>query len=261
MIAVPADGRPGRAMFLTSLTPRFWTREEARARGGSLAIAVLAHAVILALLLRVGAGRSPAPSEETTTWLLIGPPGPGGGVVPLAEPGAAEPEEATPEEPDVEEVVEDFPEEPIAEIEAVAPSVVPDSLPTVATGAAVASGGGVLAPGVVAGAGGGAGGGFGGGTTGGIGGGSGGRGTVRPLHLVVPRIPPEVDARRARGSVVRLLLEVLPDGTVGSVRVEDGTAIAALDSAAVDAARRLRYSPPSAEGITTPVWTRAAMRF
>ena len=127
MIAVPADGRPGRAMFLTSLTPRFWPREEARARGGSLAIAVLAHAVLLALLLRVGAGRSPAPSEETTTWLLIGPPGPGGGVVPLAEPGAAEPEEATPEESDVEEVVEDFPEEPIAEIEAVAP--VADSEP------------------------------------------------------------------------------------------------------------------------------------
>lgn len=37
--------------------------------------------------------------------------------------------------------------------------------------------------------------------------------------------------------------------------------IEALDDAAVAAARSLRYSPPSAEGISTPVWTRAAMRF
>jgi TonB family protein len=124
-----------------------------------------------------------------------------------------------------------------------------------------AEGGALGAPGLFAGGGGGSGGGAGGGTTGGFGPGSGGQGAVRPLHLVVPRIPREVDERRARGRTVRLLLEVLPDGTVGDLQVEAGSQISALDSAAVKAARQLRYSPPADEGILTSVWTRAVMRF
>ncbi|HEX9708900.1 MAG TPA: energy transducer TonB, partial [Candidatus Thermoplasmatota archaeon] len=140
--------------------------------------------------------------------------------------------------------------------------LVSDSLPMSTTAAAGDSlDGSGAAPGFVAGGGGGSGGGAGGGTTGGFGGGSGGQSAVRPLHLVVPRIPRDIDQRRARGQSVHLLLEVLPDGSVGEVRVEKGSQVAALDSAAVTAARQLRYSPPEREGVATSLWTRAEMRF
>jgi protein TonB len=92
-------------------------------------------------------------------------------------------------------------------------------------------------------------------------GGSGGIASPRPLHLVVPRLPGGVDRRRAHGETVHLLVEVLPDGTVGEVRVEKGSRIAALDQAAMSAARQMRYVPAmrGGEGITQ--WTRTEMRF
>jgi TonB family protein len=249
-------------MFENSLTRRFWSPGERGPWGRSFVTALLIHVAIVAALVRFAAMSSAEPEEQTTTWLLIGPPGPGGGVHELAAPGAVAPaEEPGPEAPVEEEPVEE--EVPLVEPDETPVAVVSDSvpMPTLAVQADSAGGAAQGAPGLLAGGGGGAGGGFGGGTTGGIGGGSGGQGIVRPLHLVVPRIPRDVDERRARGRTVRLLLEVLPDGTVGELRVEEGSHIPALDSAAVAAARQLRYSPPAGEGITTPVWTRAVMRF
>jgi len=250
-------------MFQTSFTHRSWNPGERAAWWRSVGAAVLLHAALVLLLLRVAGTVSEELAEQTTAWLLVGPPGPGGGVDELAAPGAVAPREGTPDEPPV-------PEEAV-EVEI--PLVEPDETPVVAlsdtipmpTDAVVAGdsaeGGTAGAPGLLAGGGGGSSGGAGGGTTGGFGGGSGGQGAVRPLHLVVPRIPREVDERRARGRTVRLLLEVLPDGTVGDLQVEAGSQISALDSAAVKAARQLRYSPPANEGIMTSVWTRAVMRF
>lgn len=83
----------------------------------------------------------------------------------------------------------------------------------------------------------------------------------RPIHLVVPQIPRGVDRRRARGERVHLLVEVLPDGTVGRVEVEKGSRIEALNVAALDAARDTRYLPASRDGIPVAHWTRTEMRF
>lgn len=78
----------------------------------------------------------------------------------------------------------------------------------------------------------------------------------RPLHLAVPRVPDGLDKTRARGQSVHLLIQVLADGTVGEVRVEEGSRFTALDEAALDAARRMRYQP-----CEVVAWTRAEMRF
>jgi TonB family protein len=94
--------------------------------------------------------------------------------------------------------------------------------------------------------------------------GGGGGGAVsppRPLHLVVPRLPGNVDKRRARGEAVHLLVEVLSDGTVGEVKIEKGSRIPALNNAALAAARQMRYMPASRDGADVSQWTRAEMRF
>ncbi|HJU87582.1 MAG TPA: TonB family protein [Gemmatimonadota bacterium] len=250
-------------MFETSFTQRSWKPGERAAWWRSVGIAVLIHVALVVLLLRVAGTVSEELLEQTTSWLLVGPPGPGGGVNELAAPGAVVPRDGAPEEPPVpEEAVED--EIPLEEPDETPVVALSDSIPMPTDAVALgdsAEGGALGAPGLFAGGGGGSGGGAGGGTTGGFGPGSGGQGAVRPLHLVVPRIPRDVDERRARGRTVRLLLEVLPDGTVGDLQVEAGSQISALDSAAVKAARQLRYSPPADEGIMTSVWTRAVMRF
>lgn len=249
-------------MFQTELTHPLWSPGERGPWGRSLIVALVLHLALVLVLIRVMA-TPPTTVEETTTWLLVGPPGPGGGVNELAAPGAVEPEgdRSTEEPPSPEEEIEE--ETPLVAPLETPEVLVSDSLPmpTMAAAGDSLDGGSGAAPGFVAGGGGGSGGGAGGGTTGGLGSGSGGQGAVRPLHLVVPRLPRNVDQNRARGRSVQLLLEVLPDGSVGEVRVEKGSSIAALDSAAVTAARQLRYSPPAREGFATSLWTRAEMRF
>lgn len=89
------------------------------------------------------------------------------------------------------------------------------------------------------------------------GGGGGGR-TVppRPVHLVIPKVPDDIDKKKARGESVHLLVRVLPDGTVGEVKIEKGSRIAALNEAALAAARKSRYTQPE-----RAMWTRTEMRF
>jgi TonB family protein len=249
-------------MFQTSLTRRFWNRGERGPWAGSLAAALLLHLMLVAVLLR-GIGTAPTAGQEETMWLLVGPPGPGGGVDELGAPGARTPQgdRSAAEPPAPEEEVEE--ESPVVEPLATPQDLVPDSLPMLTRSAAgdSAATGADYAPGIAVGGGGGRGGGAGGGITGGLGSGSGGQGAARPLHLVVPRIPRDVDKSRARGQSVHLLLQVLPDGSVGEVRVEKGSSMSVLDSAAVAAARQLRYSPPVREGVGASLWTRAEMRF
>lgn len=94
------------------------------------------------------------------------------------------------------------------------------------------------------------------------GGGGGGRmSPPRPLHLVVPRIPGDIDKKRARGESVHLLVQVLADGSVGEVRIEKGSRFESLDEAALSAARRMRYTPARRGGVEVARWTRAEMRF
>ena len=78
----------------------------------------------------------------------------------------------------------------------------------------------------------------------------------RPVHLVIPRVPDDVDKKKARGESVHLLVRVLPDGTLGEVKIEKGSRIAALNEAALAAARRSRYTQPE-----RAMWTRTEMRF
>lgn len=93
------------------------------------------------------------------------------------------------------------------------------------------------------------------------GGGGGVSSPPRPVHLVVPAIPRELNKRRARGESVHLLVEVLPDGSVGEVRVEKGSGYPALDEAALAAAQEMRYVPARRRGDAVAQWTRAEMRF
>lgn len=78
----------------------------------------------------------------------------------------------------------------------------------------------------------------------------------RPVHLVIPRVPDDVDKKKARGESVHLLVRVLPDGSVGEVKIEKGSRIAALNDAALAAARDSRYTRPE-----RAMWTRTEMRF
>lgn len=93
------------------------------------------------------------------------------------------------------------------------------------------------------------------------GGGGGAVSPPRPLHLVVPKIPSGLDKKRARGTSVHLLVQVLPDGTVGEVRIEKGSRFAVLDTAALVAAQQMRYLPAQRGGMGVTQWTRAEMRF
>lgn len=93
------------------------------------------------------------------------------------------------------------------------------------------------------------------------GGGGGSITPPRPVHLVVPRLPGGVDKRRARGETVHLLVEVLPDGSTGEVRVEKGSRLEGLDIPAVAAAQQMRFLPATRDGIAVKQWARVEMRF
>ena len=254
-------------MFDRQLSPRFWQQADRRRSVASLGVALLGHLALLGVLLFVTT-RSPSPDAEATTWFALGLPGPGGGTNLFAapgNPGEGGPGEEAPPEDAEKEPPEALPEEaePLVtpELAAVPRTVLAVDTTSAATaGAGQAPGAGGLAagPGGVGGEGGGLGGGSGGGLTGGIGGGQGG---VRPLHLVVPRIPEGIDEGRARGQSVLLLIEVRRDGTVGEVRVEKGSRFAALDSVAVRAARGGQFIVPSGVPDDVELWTRYTMQF
>jgi TonB family protein len=254
-------------MFDRELSPRFWQHGDRRRSVASVGVALLGHLALIAVLLLVTT-RAPTPEAEATNWFALGLPGPGGGTNLFAAPGnpgqGGPGAETPPEEPE-EEPIEELPEEvePLVtpELAAVPRTLTEaDSIAARMAGAHQSPGAGGLTagPGGVGGEGGGLGGGSGGGLTGGIGGGQGG---VRPLHLVVPRIPEGVDEGRARGQSVRLLIEVLHDGTVGEVRVEKGSRFAALDSVAVRAARGGQFIVPAGVPDGVELWTRYTMQF
>jgi len=65
------------------------------------------------------------------------------------------------------------------------------------------------------------------------------------LYRVDPVYPPAAIQRRVEG-VVKLRLMVEPDGSVGQVYLDSGPPL--LVDAAINAARRWRYSPASVDG-------------
>ena len=122
-------------MFTTSFTQRSWNPGERAAWWRSLGVAVLLHVALVVLLLRVAGRVSEELGEQTTAWLLVGPPGPGGGVNELAAPGA--PREGAPDEPPVpEEAVEEV--IPLEEPDASPVVTLSDSIPMPTDAVAVA---------------------------------------------------------------------------------------------------------------------------
>ncbi len=222
-----------------SRTNTRWRDRWARARLVGLAVALAIHAALFLFLPRGIADRlyealipppivsvdSGAPGREMRAVSLRSP----------AQPAQPQPTPPEPEkvEPIVKPVPAPAPEEiTIAEVEAL-PSPTEGTREGVPAGTgdeASAAGGGAMQP-------------------------------PRPVHLVVPRVPDGVDKRRARGKSVHLLVQVLPDGSVGEVKVEKGSRIEALDLAALAAARQMRYEPASRGGAGVAQWTRAEMRF
>jgi len=234
--------------------------------GGALGLAVVAHAVFALLILiiasfvpeRVGQAVLPDNVSEQIVWIAEpGPGGGGGGGNELPEPPrVAElpgPDPITvpvlePPDPEPVEVVEDEPEpEPLLAIPA----------------RAMASAATVSAPGVVSpsdvsisrstgsgrgtGAGAGEGSGLGEGTGGGFGGGVFriGSGVESPRLLQSARPDYTSEAMRAKvQGIVRLEGVVLPDGSVGDVRiVRSLDPVFGLDEEAIKAAKRFRFEP------------------
>lgn len=225
---------------MTGKTTR-WRDVYGRAWAFGLAAAVAFHVALFFLLPagltdRLHEALIPAPS----VLFKAGGPGSEMEVVALRPPSPSEPVPVLPEPEAVEEVVEVVLEEtaPVEETTAETREAPSESQ---GSDEGVPEGSGQGEP------------------TGG--GGGGGISPPRPLHLVVPRLPGSVDKRRARGEAVHLLVQVLPDGTVGEVRIEKGSRIPALNTAALSAARQMRYTPASQDGSEVAQWTRAEMRF
>lgn len=206
----------------------------------ALVIALILHAGLLLFMPRGLADRIhealiPSP------MVLVRPGGPGSEMhaLELRAPTPEEPVQETPPEPEPEEEVVEVTPADVAEEMTIAEVV---SNPSEAEG---------TAQGVPEGA----------GATAAAPGGGGSMSPPRPLHLVVPRIPDGIDKRKAHGQAIHFLVEVLPDGTVGEVRIEHGTRFAALDSAAMRAVRQYLYVPPTRDGNAIKGWTRTEMRF
>jgi TonB family protein len=217
-----------------------WRDVYGRAWMVGLAVATFAHVALFFLMPSALTDRfHEAMIPSPTLMFRAGGPGSELEVVALRAPAASEPVPILPEPEEVEEVEEVVVAETAA-VEATTTEVTDAASESEGSDEGVPEGTGEGEP---------------------AGGGGGGVSPPRPLHLVVPRLPRNVDKRRARGEAVHLLVEVLSDGTVGEVRIEKGSRIPALNNAALAAARQMRYQPASRDGFGVAQWTRAEMRF
>lgn len=208
----------------------------------ALGIALVAHAFVFWLMPRQLADRLyEALIPSPTVFVSAGSPGSEMEVVSMRRERRRIPEEIPPPEPEeVEEVEEVVVEETAEETETTTEAT---EAPSESQGSeeGTPEGEGNAEP---------------------VGGGGGGVSSPpRPVHLVVPAIPRDLSKKRARGETVHLLVEVLPDGTVGDVKVEKGSGYPALDEAALAAAQEMRYMPARRQGDAVAQWTRAEMRF
>ncbi|MGH7588989.1 MAG: energy transducer TonB family protein [Gemmatimonadota bacterium] len=227
-------------MKTTTPTNTRWRDSYGRAWRISLVIALAFHAGLLLFMPRGIADRIHA-TLIPSPMMLVRPGGPGSEMlaVELSAPSPEEPVQETPPEPE--------PEEEVVEVR---PAEVPEEM-TIAEVASTPSESEGTARGVPEGS----------GATAAAFGGGGSISPPRPVHLVVPRVPDGIDKSEAHGQAVHLLIEVLADGTVGEVRIEQGTHFAVLDSAAASAARQMRYMPATRGGAGITQWTRAEVRF
>lgn len=226
------------AMKVTTPKNTAWRDAYGRAWRTSLAVAVALHGALLLFMPRGLADRVheallPSP------MMFVTPGGPGSELeaVALRAPPAEEPVQEEPPEPEPEE-----------ETVEVTPAHVPEEM-TIAEVSSTPSESEGRADGVPEGA----------GERAAAPGGGGSISPPRPMHLVIPRIPDGIDRKKARGQSVHMLVEVLPDGTVGEVRIEQGTRYAVLDSAAMRAMKGSRFIPAERDGERITLWTRTTL--
>ena len=82
-----------------------------------------------------------------------------------------------------------------------------------------------------------------------------------------PRYPftepeyPTPDIRMGHEGTVWLSIEILPNGRVGAVRVDQTSGFARLDESAVREARKWRMKPGMQDGIAIAMWKRVPVTF
>jgi periplasmic protein TonB len=78
--------------------------------------------------------------------------------------------------------------------------------------------------------------------------------------LSQPAYPPQ-DIRMGNTGTVLLAVLVLPDGTVGDVRVERSSGFPRLDASASSEARQWRFRPGLLDGVPRPMWKQLPIVF
>ncbi len=267
----------------------FSFEQQEKRMGGAIGMSVVTHGALLLLFVLI-ASLMPEPVRhammpdrlpDEIVWLAVPGPGGGGGgggnrmpeppkkaelpgkdkiSVPVVKPPAVElqkPEPAPEPEPEV-----NIPAQTMAAAQTTAPGVIESQAAGVSQGAGSGGGGGTgTGSGMGPGQGSGLGPGWGGGT---------GGGAYRPGNGVeIPRLIREVkpqytaDAMRAKiQGVVWLECIVLPDGSVGDVRVTrslDSTF--GLDQEAIRAAKQWRFQPGTRFGEPVPVLVTIELTF
>lgn len=82
-----------------------------------------------------------------------------------------------------------------------------------------------------------------------------------------PRYPftepqyPTPDIRMGHEGTVWLSIEILPNGRVGTVRIDQTSGFARLDESAVREARKWRMKPGMQDGVAIPMWKRVPVTF
>jgi protein TonB len=245
----------------------FQFEQQEKRLGGALGASVLSHVAFVALALlivnlvpdRVGQAILPDRTNEEIVWLAEpGPGGGGGGGNSMPEPPkkaelpgedkitvpAVKPPEPIPEPPKA--VEEPPPLEPQMNIPAQAMAAATEAAPGVIDSSAVSnsvSTGSGSGTGAGSGQGSGLGEGFGGGTGGGAYRIGSGVESPRLLRSVRPNYTSEAMRAKVQG-VVRLEGIVLPDGSVGDVRVlRSLDPVFGLDEEAIKAAKQFRFAP------------------
>lgn len=72
---------------------------------------------------------------------------------------------------------------------------------------------------------------------------------------------PVSEIRQGHEGTVLLALQILPNGRVGSVRIDQSSGYAKLDDAAAKEARKWRMKPGSSDGAATPMWKKVPIKF
>ena len=72
---------------------------------------------------------------------------------------------------------------------------------------------------------------------------------------------PVPDIRMGHEGTVWLSIEILPNGRVGTVRIDQSSGFARLDDSAVREARKWRMKPGTQDGVAIPMWKRVPVTF